>query len=83
MKNGVAVFGFFFETILIAILAYVPFLNDGLGTRMVASAHFMILSFPYFAIIFFYDEARKALLRSGINKQTGRYEGWVVQNTLY
>ena len=83
MKNTVAVFGFLFETILASLIVYVPFLNDGLGTRMIASAHFMILSFPFFAIIFFYDEARKALLRGGINKITGRYDGWVVQNTLY
>jgi sodium/potassium-transporting ATPase subunit alpha len=83
MKNHFGNFGLVFETVLIAILCYVPYLNIGLGTRMLASAHFGVPVFPFFAVIFFYDEGRKSFLRAGIDKDTGRIKGWVAQNTYY
>eukprot|EP00344_Euplotes_crassus_P005805 CAMPEP_0196998080 /NCGR_PEP_ID=MMETSP1380-20130617/3549_1 /TAXON_ID=5936 /ORGANISM="Euplotes crassus, Strain CT5" /LENGTH=1183 /DNA_ID=CAMNT_0042414523 /DNA_START=32 /DNA_END=3583 /DNA_ORIENTATION=- len=83
MKNNFANFGLIFETVLVAILCYVPWLNIALGTRMLASPHFGVPSFPFFTVIFFYDEGRKSLLRAGIDKDTGRIRGWVAQNTYY
>lgn len=83
MKNWVLDFGLVFETVLVAILCYFAFINLYLGTRMIAPQHFAVPSFPFFTVIFFYDEARKMLLRSGIEKETGRFRGWVIQNTYY
>ena len=81
--NNFANFGLLFETCLGAFLCYVRPFNIGLGTRPVASPHFAIPSFPFFTVIFFYDEVRKIFLRAGVNKETGRYDGWVVRNTYY
>ena len=83
MKNHFSNFGLIFETILVAVLSYIPWLNIALGTRMLASPHFAVPSFPFFAMIFLYDEGRKSLLRAGIDKSTGRLTGWVAQNTYY
>ena len=83
MKNNVSNFGIIFEVWLVSILCYTPYVNTGLGTRMLASPHFGVPSFPFFTIIFFYDELRKYFLRKGIDKETGRLKGWVAQNTYY
>jgi sodium/potassium-transporting ATPase subunit alpha len=83
MKNNFANFGLIFETVLVSILCYVPWLNIALGTRMLASPHFGVPSFPFFAVIFFYDEGRKSLLRAGLDRDSGRMTGWVAQNTYY
>jgi len=87
MINWKANFALFFETALVAILCYVPFLNKVLGTRMIAFPHFAIPSFSFFMIIIFYDEVRKVFLRRGMtySKATGRvkFEGWTVRNTYY
>jgi len=86
MINNHANFGLFFETSLVAILCYVPILNEPLGTRQVAFAHFAIPSFSFFCVIMAYDETRKIFLRNGISKsRRGRavYHGWVVRNTYY
>lgn len=83
MKNQFGNFGLLFETILIAVLCYFPWFNIPLGTRMVASPHFAVPVFPFFIIIFFYDEGRRFLLRKGIEKGTNRITGWVAQNTYY
>jgi len=83
MKNWVLDFGLLFETVLVAILCYFTWLNLILGTRMIAPQHFCVPSFPFFTVIFFYDEARKMFLRAGVDKDTGRFRGWVVQNTYY
>jgi Cation transporting ATPase, C-terminus len=82
-KNSASFYGWLFETILIALIAYIPPLNTALGTRMIASAHFMVLSFPFFSIIFFYDEFRKYYIRRGIDKETSRSTGWFALNTFY
>ena len=69
-----------FETALVAILCYVPFLNIGLGTRQIAFAHFAVPSFSFFVAIFFYDELRKIWLRNGMVKEHGvlKLKGWIV-----
>lgn len=79
-------FGLFFETALVALLCYVPFWNEGLGTRQIAFPHFAVPSFSFFCVIMAYDELRKIFLRNGMRKsKRGRtqYFGWVVKNTYY
>jgi len=87
MINIRANFGLLFETVLVAILCYVPFLNVPLGTRQIALPHFAVPSFSFFVVIMTYDELRKIFLRDGTNiskydKRT-KYDGWVVRNTYY
>merc|ERR1712195_256438 len=85
MINHFGNFGIFFETALVAILLYSPFLNVALGTRQVAFPHFAVPSFSFYVAIFFYDELRKIWLRNGMVRQDGRLKltGWIVQNTYY
>ena len=87
MINNNANFALFFETALVAILCYVPFLNSVLGTRMIAFPHFAVPSVSFFMVIIFYDETRKVFLRLGMvhSRSTGRikFDGWVVRNTYY
>ena len=87
MTNWFANFGLCFETALVAILSYFRALNLPLGTRSLAAPHFLIPSFSFFVVIFFYDEWRKYLLREGMlpDEKTGKriYEGWIVRNTYY
>jgi len=86
MFNWHSNFGLFFETALVAILSYVPFLNVVLGTRPIAFPHFAVPSFSFYCVIMSYDELRKIYLRSGMVKgSTGRtkYTGWVARNTYY
>lgn len=87
MVNNRAIFGLFFETTLVAILCYVPFLNVPLGTRQIAIPHFAVPSFSFFVIIMTYDELRKIFLRDGtkVSKydRRAKYDGWVVRNTFY
>jgi len=87
MINMHSNFGLFFETALVAILSYVPFLNVVLGTRPIAFPHFAVPSFSFFAMIMSYDELRKIYLRRGQQRSstTGRtkYTGWVARNTYY
>jgi len=85
MINHFGNFGLFFETALVAILLYVPFLNVALGTRPIPFAHFAVPSFSFFVAIFFYDELRKIWLRNGMTREQGQLKltGWIVQNTYY
>jgi sodium/potassium-transporting ATPase subunit alpha len=83
MKNNTSNFGLVFEVVIMAILCYVPYLNIAFGSRMLASPHFGVPAFPFFAVILFYDEGRKSLLRAGIDRGTNKVHGWVAQNTYY
>jgi sodium/potassium-transporting ATPase subunit alpha len=71
MVNTFGNFGLFFETALVAILLYVPFLNTALGTRQIPFPHFACPSFSYYVAIFFYDEMRKIWLRNGMVREGG------------
>jgi sodium/potassium-transporting ATPase subunit alpha len=85
MVNCFGNFGLAFETILVAILCYVPFLNVALTTRQIPFPHFAVPSFSFFVAIFFYDELRKIWLRNGMTREQGQLKltGWIVQNTYY
>lgn len=85
MVNKFGNFGIFFETALVALLCYVQPLNVGLGTRQIPFPHFMVPSFSFYSVIFFYDELRKTLLRNGMVRENGKLKlkGWIVQNTYY
>jgi sodium/potassium-transporting ATPase subunit alpha len=85
MVNCFGNFGLCFETILVAILCYVPFLNIALTTRQIPFPHFAVPTFSFYVVIFFYDELRKIWLRGGMVKEGGRLrlKGWIAQNTYY
>jgi sodium/potassium-transporting ATPase subunit alpha len=74
MRNHMLNFGLCFETGLGALLCYVPWVQRPLGTRPLEIRHFGIPSFPFFIVIFFYDELRKFALRRK-NKNEYDYEG--------
>lgn len=80
MINNFGNFGLFFETALVAVLCYLPWLNVALGTRQIAFAHFTVPSFSFYVAIFFYDEMRKIWLRNGMVREDGRLKlkGWIV-----
>jgi hypothetical protein len=85
MVNCFGNFGLCFETILVAILCYVPFLNMALTTRQIPFPHFAIPSMSFYVVIFFYDELRKLWVRGGMVREAGRVRlrGWIAQNTYY
>ena len=83
MFNHFSNFGLVFETVLVAFLCYCVPLNLPLGTRVIAIQHFAVPSFPFFTIIFFYDEFRKMFLRAGIDRENNRITGWIARNTYY
>jgi len=75
MTNWVLNAGLIEETILAAIVTYVPFLNTGLGSRPIRAEHWLT-ALPFSILIFCYDEVRKLLIR----KYPG---GWVETRTYY
>jgi sodium/potassium-transporting ATPase subunit alpha len=85
MINNFGNFGLVFETVLVAVLLYVPPLNIVLGTRQIAFPHFAVPSFSFFVAILFYDEMRKNFVRNGMVRENGKLKlkGWLVQNTYY
>jgi hypothetical protein len=68
MVNNQANFGLFFETALIVLIVYIPWIGNILGTRMLAFPHFMVPGLVWFTVIVFYDEVRKIHVRRGIRK---------------
>ena len=85
ITNQMANISYLFEFALAVFLSYITALQIGLGTRAVASPHFAVPCFTYFAIEFLYDEVRKIYVRRGIKKVGNqiKYEGWVARNTLW
>jgi hypothetical protein len=87
MTNWNANAALLFETVMIIIISYLPWINIVLGTRMVAFPHFMIPALSWFSIIFFYDEIRKFYVRKGMRKDPKAmrtmYDGWLARNTYY
>jgi len=77
MKNWVLNSGLIEETILAALICYVPPFNAIFGTEPIAVKHWLT-GLPFSLMIFVYDESRKAFLRS--NTRFGR---WVEENTYY
>jgi len=75
LKNGVLIFGLVSETILVACLVYVPFLNDVFNTLDLQFKHWLP-AIPFSLLIFWYDEIRKYLIRRNAH-------GWVKANTYY
>ncbi|XP_046693671.1 sodium/potassium-transporting ATPase subunit alpha-1-like isoform X1 [Silurus meridionalis] len=74
-KNKVLIFGIFEETALAAFLSYCPGMDVAL--RMYPLKPWWLLcAIPYSLLIFFYDEARRYLLR----RNPG---GWVEKETYY
>jgi hypothetical protein len=74
------------EVSLIVLISYIRPLEIGLGTRAVASPHFMVTTFSYYLMYFFWDEVRKIWVRSGTDTSvpgTVKYTGWVARNTFW
>lgn len=91
MSNYVMDFGLIFETVLGALLVYVPPFNAVFKTRPLRIEHWFI-AMPFSAIILTYDECRKALLRipdkvpasaAGENVRPTYKNNWVHRNTYY
>lgn len=84
-SNMPALYGLIFETALAVLIVYVPFLNEPLGTRRLNIKHFGIVVFPFFALIFAYDEIRKYLMHKLSKIEPGKRPiySWLYRNTLY
>lgn len=86
MVNNYSNFGLCFETVLIILIVYVPFLNIPLATRQLAFPHIGIIVAPWFILMILYDETRKIFIRLGTIKVSGqrlKYAGWAARNTFY
>ena len=86
MVNPHIFLAFATEIILGICLAYVPFLNTAFNTRPIPFWYFMVPALQNFVEIFFYDEARKSLVRAGqfiSNAGRLRFKGWMARNTYW
>jgi hypothetical protein len=71
---------------LIILISYVRPFEVGLGTRAVASPHFMVPTFAYYMLYFIWDEARRIYVRSGTDKSLPgriRFTNWIARNTFW
>merc|ERR1711981_394576 len=76
MRNKIMVAGLFEETLLAAVLAYMP--GTDVALRMYPLEwHWWIVPMPFSLLIFVYDEIRKYLIRSG------KPGNWVESETYY
>ena len=85
-KNNVSNFALISELALIVLISYVRPFEVGLGTRAVASPHFMVPTFSYYLFYFFWDEVRKIFVRAGVDTSTKgqvKYTGWIAKNTFW
>lgn len=69
------------ETLLGALLVYVPFINEPFGTEPLRAVHWLP-ALPFVVIIFTYDEVRKFLLRQGKTKGN-KFGLWLYDNTYW
>lgn len=69
------------ETLLGALLVYVPFLHGPFGTQPLRAVHWLP-ALPFVVIIFTYDEVRKFLLRLGKTKGN-KFGMWLYDNTYW
>jgi len=86
MVNRVQLFALGFETALGLIISYVYQIGIGLGSRMLASPHFLIPAMAYFCIILFFDETKKVFMRAGfVRNKDGvlKLTGWFARNTFF
>jgi hypothetical protein len=87
MRNPAMNFGLVFETLLAAVLCYVPSLGSALGTRPIRFLHWMP-AIPFSIAIFLYDEVRKYWMRSTSQatkqgQQVIMQYSWIARNTYY
>jgi sodium/potassium-transporting ATPase subunit alpha len=76
MRNKIMVAGLFEETLLAAVLAYMP--GTDVALRMYPLEwHWWLVPMPFSLLIFIYDETRKYLLRNG------KEGNWVERETYY
>ncbi len=84
-NNTASVYGLMFETALVIVLVYVPFLNVPLGTRRLDVRHLGVNVFPFFTIMICYDETRKFLMHKFSDVKQGKRPiySWLYKNTFY
>jgi sodium/potassium-transporting ATPase subunit alpha len=76
MRNKILIAGLFEETLLAALLAYMP--GTDVALRMYPLEwHWWLVPMPFSLLIFIYDETRKYLIRSG------KPGNWVESETYY
>jgi sodium/potassium-transporting ATPase subunit alpha len=76
MRNHIMIAGLFEETLLAAVLAYMP--GTDVALRMYPLEwHWWLVPMPFSLLIFIYDETRKYLLRNG------KPGNWVESETYY
>jgi sodium/potassium-transporting ATPase subunit alpha len=76
MRNKILIAGLFEETLLAALLAYMP--GTDVALRMYPLEwHWWLVPMPFSLLIFVYDETRKYLIRSG------KPGNWVESETYY
>lgn len=81
---GKSILALIVESGLVAILVYVPFFNTLFGTRQLDARHFGVNAFPFFVLIFVYDEIRKCLMNalSKFEKKQRPEFSWLYKNTF-
>lgn len=85
-RNNVATFALSTEIGIIVLISYVRPFEIGLGTRANASPHFMVPSFSYYMLYFFWDEVRKIFVRRGTDNSVQgkvKYTNWIARNTFW
>ena len=89
MKNTFMLFAIGSEIALVCLLAYVPQINNAIGTRPIKFIHWLP-AIPFAIFIFCFDEIRKALMRATskertdpMSRQTIREMGWIEKNFAY
>ena len=77
------------EIALVCLLAYVPQINNAIGTRGIQFIHWLP-AIPFAIFIFCFDEIRKGLMRATseektdpTSRQTIREMGWIEKNFAY
>lgn len=85
LRNASSLYGFLFETGLMALLVYVKPFNYAFGTRQLDLRHFGVNAFPFFIIMVLYDEGRKCLMRWLSRIEIGKKPrfSWIYRNTYY
>jgi len=83
-RNYYQFWGLMAETIFCILLAYIPGINDILGTRDIDFLMFGMAATPWALFMLIYDEIRKLLIARGLEGvRDGEKPGWWYRNYCY
>jgi len=84
-QNSAMLYGIIFETILAALVTYVPFLNVAIGTRPLDLRHFGVNTFPFFIGLVLFDEVRRFTMIQLCKFEKGKKPiySWLYRYTYY